>query len=116
MGLCKAGTLRNTFLLVTPESMDSAAIRSQSPRIPDWVWAFDPDWKSQSRDRDDDGYEGKLKVSWSDLYSWFYMVRSEDRLAFKDLWRKAEQLGGVWKVSKSWAKVRDIPDTEFAAK
>ncbi|OBT83712.1 hypothetical protein VE02_08282 [Pseudogymnoascus sp. 03VT05] len=101
MGLCGPGILKNTLLLITPESMDSSSQGYRATRPPDrplhaWVWALDPDWKSQHSD--EDGYEGKVRVSWSHLYSWFYMVRSDDRLTFKDLWRKAEKSGGVWSV------------------
>lgn len=42
------------------------------------------------------------------------MVRSEERFVMKDLWRKAEGIGGVWKVKQSWDRVRDVPDTTFA--
>lgn len=56
-----------------------------------------------------DGHEGKLKVSWSHLDSWFYTIRSEERLELKALWKKAGGMGGVWKVIKDWVKVRDVP-------
>jgi hypothetical protein len=119
MGLCGAGILKNTFLLITPESMESSSQEYRATRPPgrplyDWVWALDPDWKSPHGD--DDGYEGKVRVSWSHLYSWFYMVRSEERLTFKDLWRKAEQSGGVWSVKANWVSVRDVPDSILGTK
>lgn len=58
MGLVKSGILKNTFLLITPEIMNP--VPEGSRNFPDWLWALDPDWKSQSSD--EDGYDGKLKV------------------------------------------------------
>lgn len=119
MGLCRAGILKNTLLLITPESMDSSAQDYNATPHPrqyrrSWVWALDPDWKSPHCD--DDGYEGKVKVSWSHLYSWFYMVRTEGRLTLKDLWRKSQESAGVWSVGLDWSEVRDVPDSKFGTK
>lgn len=114
MGLCGPGSslLRQKVWILRHKSTGQH-IRRAGP-LHAWVWALDPDWKSQHSD--EDGYEGKVRVSWSHLYSWFYMVRSEDRLTFKDLWRKAEKSGGVWSVRVDWLEVRNVPDYVFGTR
>ncbi|KPM39564.1 hypothetical protein AK830_g6992 [Neonectria ditissima] len=79
-----------------------------------FLWAYDPDWEPPSPPdtvsndgisiegctcrgtftrgyggADEDGYEGRVKVSISDLFCWFYYARVNG-VGLKDLWRKAQ--------------------------
>lgn len=66
-----------------------------------FIWAYDPDWESPTRGPttqtggtelpDEDGYQGRLKVDITVLFTWFYyaMLQGYD---MKQMWRRAQTL------------------------
>ncbi|GMG53996.1 unnamed protein product [Aspergillus oryzae var. brunneus] len=55
-----------------------------------FVWAIDPDWTRSGAD--EDGYDGRLKISATQIYFRFYEFISTKKYTLKDIWRDFHQV------------------------
>ncbi|KAB8250739.1 hypothetical protein F9C07_2233554 [Aspergillus flavus] len=84
-GELKAGTLPNIFFLMTDEARVSYSQWRHS-----FAWAIDPDWTRSGAD--EDGYDGRLKISATQIYFRFYEFISTKKYTLKDIWRDFHQV------------------------
>ncbi|KAB8072078.1 hypothetical protein BDV29DRAFT_192822 [Aspergillus leporis] len=85
-GELKPGILSNVFFLVTDEARISYSRRRQHS----FAWAIDPDWSRSGAD--EDGCNGQLKISATQIYFRFYEFMSTKKLTLKDIWRDFHQV------------------------
>ncbi|RMJ08245.1 hypothetical protein BHE90_002938 [Fusarium euwallaceae] len=91
--LLPAGISRNTFIVVPIELIpDSPEWDEDDELDPYWVWAYDADWDSSAEETTFKGetYQGRVKVAYYSLKSWFYGARWEG-VSLRDMWLKAQQ-------------------------
>lgn len=97
--------LSNTFLLVTPDVMSSFA--DGSPSIP-WIWAYETNFVPSATPIVVAGgkkYEGRLKVTFTSLLTWFYAARSEEFYSMEAFWEKAQnQPNQAWDVGTTMGR------------
>jgi hypothetical protein len=97
--------LSNTFLLVTADVMSS--FTDGSPSIP-WIWAYETNFVPSAAPITVAGgkkYDGRLKVTFESLLSWFYAARSEELYSMELFWEKAQnQPGQAWAVGTCMGK------------
>ncbi|KAF7617272.1 hypothetical protein AFLA_005314 [Aspergillus flavus NRRL3357] len=55
-----------------------------------FAWAIDPDWTRSGAD--EDGYDGRLKISATQIYFRFYEFISTKKYTLKDIWRDFHQV------------------------
>ncbi|KAJ4307781.1 hypothetical protein N0V84_012503 [Fusarium piperis] len=87
------GILRNTFIVIPIELIpDSAGWNEEDELDPYWVWAYDADWDSSAEETTFEGetYQGRVKVAYYSLQSWFYAARWEG-VSLRGMWLKAQQ-------------------------
>jgi hypothetical protein len=80
--------LSNTFLLVTPEVMESC-----NSTIP-WIWAYEANFVPSATSLTagaPEKYGGRLKVSLHSLFTWFYAARDEELYNMEQFWAKAQK-------------------------
>lgn len=109
----KPGFLTNTFLVFDKESTDRyfemcdqfGRVGMELYRTEElWVWAYDANFIPNSAttipsDRSEDKYCGRIRVSLSSLFSWFYAVRASEKYTMEELWHKAQmQPAKCWYV------------------
>ncbi|KAL4898235.1 hypothetical protein BDV59DRAFT_197174 [Aspergillus ambiguus] len=85
-GNLKPGILLNIFFLVT----DEARLSYSQARQYTFAWAIDPDWSGSTAD--EDGYDGRVKISGAQIYFRFYEFMSTRRFTLKDIWRDFHQV------------------------
>ena len=93
--------LSNTFLLVTPEVMESC--EDSTSAIP-WIWAYETNFVPSATltAGAPKKYGGRLKVSLHSLFTWFYAARDEELHNMEQFWAKAQnQPGQAWAVGTS---------------
>ncbi|KAH7305821.1 hypothetical protein B0I35DRAFT_483578 [Stachybotrys elegans] len=86
------GILRNTFIVIDAQPIPRDLWRQETGFDMFWVWAYDPEWRSLSKDTilRDDEYQGRVKVSFHSLNAWFYAACLEG-ISIRDMWLKAQQ-------------------------
>ncbi|KAB8077669.1 hypothetical protein BDV29DRAFT_45611 [Aspergillus leporis] len=80
----KPGILKNVFFLLTDEARLSYGIYGQEEYY-GHIWAIDPDWPLPGAD--EDGHDGRLKISATQVFWRFYEFMSTDNFTLKDIWR-----------------------------
>ncbi|KAE8132905.1 hypothetical protein BDV38DRAFT_274710 [Aspergillus pseudotamarii] len=85
-GELKPGILSNVFFLVT----DEARVSYSQSRQHSFAWAINPDWSRPGAD--EDGYDGRLKISATQIYFRFYEFMSTKKFTLKDIWRNFHQV------------------------
>ncbi|EEU38421.1 uncharacterized protein NECHADRAFT_88725 [Fusarium vanettenii 77-13-4] len=91
--LLPAGISRSTFIVIPTELIpDSPEWDEDDELDPYWVWAYDADWDSSEEETTFEGetYQGRVKVAYYSLKSWFYGARWEG-VSLRDMWLKAQQ-------------------------
>jgi hypothetical protein len=69
---------------------DEARISYSRRRQHSFAWAIDPDWSRSGAD--EDGCNGQLKISATQIYFRFYEFMSTKKLTLKDIWRDFHQV------------------------
>lgn len=99
--------MSNTFIVFNKESTakyfeNPTLEEHRLNNIESWVWAYDANFVpdlSAPTDTSEEKYQGRLRVSLSCLFTWFYAVRATEKYTMKQLWEKAQtQLGKRWYV------------------
>ncbi|KAE8326580.1 hypothetical protein BDV39DRAFT_215564 [Aspergillus sergii] len=85
-GVLKAGILSNVFFLVTEE----ARVSYSQWRQHIFAWAIDPGWTQSGAD--EDAYDGRLKISATQIYFRIYEFMSTKKYTLKDIWRDFHQV------------------------
>lgn len=55
-----------------------------------WVWAIDPDWSLPGPDAD--GYDGRVEVTWNQLFNKFYDLMSTEKVTLKAIWEEFHEV------------------------
>ncbi|RHZ58446.1 hypothetical protein CDV55_106572 [Aspergillus turcosus] len=55
-----------------------------------WAWAIDPDWSLPGPDAD--GYDGRVKVTWGQLFNKFYDLMSTKKVTLKEIWEEFHEV------------------------
>jgi hypothetical protein len=87
------GFLRNTFIVIPIELIPRNLKREERECLdPYWVWAYDADWDNSEEETIFEGekYQGRVKVAFWSINSWFYAARWEG-VSLRDMWLKAQQ-------------------------
>ncbi|KAG2414551.1 hypothetical protein HFD88_003742 [Aspergillus terreus] len=85
-GHLRPGVLPNVFFLVT----DDARLSYSKINRYKFLWAVDPDWTRE--DADEDGYDGRVKISAVQVFFRFYEFMSTQRFTLKEIWRDFYQV------------------------
>ncbi|TGO33455.1 hypothetical protein BHYA_0245g00080 [Botrytis hyacinthi] len=87
--------LRNTFLLVTSEVLASFTSSASTS----WIWAYDVtfDLATTLGTCLNAEYDGRMRVKFTSLFTWFYAARKERIHNMELFWEKAQQ-----QPSKAW--------------
>ncbi|RSL41286.1 hypothetical protein CEP53_012850 [Fusarium sp. AF-6] len=91
--LLPAGIARSTFIVIPIELIPNSPEWDEDDELdPYWVWAYDADWDSSAEETTFEGetYQGRVKVAYYSLKSWFYGARWEG-VSLRDMWLKAQQ-------------------------
>ncbi|KAF4154400.1 hypothetical protein CNMCM6936_005010 [Aspergillus lentulus] len=86
-GGLKPGVLSNVFINVPTECRDAYLQREDGCA---WVWAIDPDWSLPGPDAD--GYDGRVEVTWNQLFNKFYDVMSTEKVTLKAIWEEFHEV------------------------
>jgi hypothetical protein len=85
-GGLKPGVLSNVFIIVPTECRDTYLREDRYA----WAWAIDPDWSLPGPDAD--GYDGRVKVTWAQLFNKFYDLMSTKKVTLKDVWEEFHEV------------------------
>ncbi|PKX97741.1 uncharacterized protein P174DRAFT_458340 [Aspergillus novofumigatus IBT 16806] len=55
-----------------------------------WAWAIDPDWSLPGPNAD--GYDGRVKVTWAQLFNKFYDLMSTNKVTLKEIWEEFHEV------------------------
>ncbi|KAM5350246.1 hypothetical protein ACJ41O_006751 [Fusarium nematophilum] len=91
--LLPSGISRTTFIVFPIELIPDAVGWDEDDELdPYWVWAYDADWDNSAEEITFKGetYQGRVKVAYYSLKSWFYGARWEG-VSLRDIWLKAQQ-------------------------
>ncbi|KAH8698405.1 hypothetical protein BGW36DRAFT_426113 [Talaromyces proteolyticus] len=80
-GNLKPGVLSNVFLVMSNECRDSYTTGEKFG----WLWAIDPEWTLPNAD--EDGYDGRVAITWGQLFNKFYDFMSAQRFTLKEIWQ-----------------------------
>ncbi|CAK46732.1 uncharacterized protein An14g07400 [Aspergillus niger] len=107
-GDLKPGVLKNVFFLLTDEALSACGTYGPDMYY-GWIWAIDPDWPLSRPD--EDGYDGRLKISITQIFYRFYEFMS-DGLSLKEIWQDFHYVNAnklypsYWREPISWAITR----------
>ncbi|EAW17352.1 uncharacterized protein NFIA_072660 [Aspergillus fischeri NRRL 181] len=59
-------------------------------RLYAWAWAIDPDWSLPGPDAD--GYDGRVKITWAQLFNKFYGLMSIKKVNLKEIWEEFHEV------------------------
>jgi hypothetical protein len=82
----KPGVLSNVFLLASNEACESYMMGRQKS----YLWAVDPDWPETGVD--EDGYDGRVKISATQIFYRFYEFMSTREFTLKEIWHDFHQV------------------------
>ncbi|CAG8984152.1 hypothetical protein HYALB_00008153 [Hymenoscyphus albidus] len=106
--------ISNTFLLVTPEVISSFMDNDATHTSPPWIWAYEangaPVPAPTEATYEENKYEGRLKVTASTIFTWFYAVRAQKKelYSMELFWKKAQQQPAkAWQVSAIKGRYHD---------
>ncbi|KAF7183511.1 hypothetical protein CNMCM7691_003790 [Aspergillus felis] len=85
-GGLKPGVLSNVFIIVPTECRDTYLREDRYA----WAWAIDPDWSLPGPDAN--GYDGRVKVTWAQLFNKFYDLLSTKKVTLKDIWEEFHEV------------------------
>ncbi|KAF4212023.1 hypothetical protein CNMCM8980_010006 [Aspergillus fumigatiaffinis] len=85
-GGLKPGVLSNVFINVPTECRDTY-LREDGYS---WAWAIDPDWSLPGPDAD--GYDGRVKVTWGQLFNKFYDLMSTKQVTLREIWEEFHEV------------------------
>ncbi|RHZ43050.1 uncharacterized protein CDV56_100339 [Aspergillus thermomutatus] len=85
-GRLKPGVLANVFITMPTECRDTYLREDRYA----WAWAIDPDWSLLGPDAD--GYDGRVKVMWAQLFNKFYDLMSTKKVTLKEIWEEFHEV------------------------
>ncbi|RSL89714.1 hypothetical protein CEP52_014829 [Fusarium oligoseptatum] len=91
--LLSAGISPSIFVVIPIELIPDSPDWDEDDELnPCWVWAYDADWDSSAEETTFEGgtYQGRVKVAYYSLRSWFYGAHWEG-MSLRDMWLKAQQ-------------------------
>ncbi|GAQ47700.1 similar to An14g07400 [Aspergillus niger] len=97
-GDLKPGVLKNVFFLLTDEALSACGTYGPDMYY-GWIWAIDPDWPLSRPD--EDGYDGRLKISITQIFYRFYEFMS-DGFSLREIWQDFHYVNANKLYPSSW--------------